>query len=135
VTSIPRILIVEDDQLDQYLIKRAFDQCDHGGEYAFASDAEDALAQLQAGPLPQLIVTDLRMPGIGGFGLLRELKSDQKLKNIPAIVFSTSSQEEDIREAYDRHANSYVVKPTDSAGYERFAFRVREYWLFENKVA
>ena len=128
-------LIVEDDKLDRYLIRRAFQVVSENIEIEFAEDAESALEILTVRDAPSVIVTDLRMPGIGGMALLSRLKSDESLRRIPAVVFSTSSESEDIQQAYDNYANSYVVKPDNSAGYERFALRLRDYWLEENRLA
>ena len=129
------IMSVEDDKLDRYLIRRAFQVVSEDIKLEFAEDAETALEHLSGDKKPKVIVTDLRMPGIGGMELIARLKADHKLRSIPTVVFSTSSESEDIQQAYDRFANSYVVKPDNSAGYERFAMRMRDYWLEENRLA
>ena len=127
------VLIVEDDKLDRFLIEHAFKKLETSVEFDFAHDAESAWETLENGNRPTLIVTDLNMPGIGGMELLSRIKRSDQLKTIPTIVFSTSSDDEDLREAYNRFANSYVVKPGDAGGYSRFAERVNSYWMQENR--
>ena len=75
---------------------------------------------------PTLIVTDLNMPGIGGMELLSRIKRSDQLKTIQRSC-STSSDDADLREAYNRFANSYVVKPGDAGGYSLIAERVNSY--------
>ena len=129
-----KILVVEDDQLDQYLIKHASSQVEGFPELHFANSAEAALDMLAAGDVPALIVTDLNMPGIGGMELISRVKNDKTLREIPTVVFSTSSDMEDVRAAYQRYANSYIVKPDDSQGYLRFAQSIKSYWMEENRL-
>lgn len=128
------VLIVEDDPLDQFLIRNAFEAVGLESELAFASDGEAALDVLEAGLDPCVVVTDLRMPGLDGFGFLAELRKDDRLRRIPTVVFSTSSENEDILKAYDRCANSYIVKPHSASGYQQFADRLRQYWIEENRL-
>ena len=128
------MLVVEDDPLDQFLIRVALEKAGLDEIAIFSSDAESAIKVLDEGYRPDLIITDLRMPGMGGIGLLSMLKNDDRYRSIPAVVFSTSSENEDIVSAYQRFANSYIVKPHSASGYERFAMRLRDYWLEENRL-
>ena len=82
------VLIVEDDPRDQFFLKHAFDDIGLKVELKFANSAEDALEHISSGFLPTTIVTDLSMPGMGGFGLLDRLKQSEVLRRIPTIVFS-----------------------------------------------
>ena len=127
------VLVVEDDELDRYLIRYAFGQIEKNFEYEFASDAEAALERLSDGMPPSVIVTDLNMPGMGGMEFISRVKSSEQFRHIPTIVFSTSSDVTDLKDAYDRYANSYVVKPDSNDGYVRFAQRLNSYWMEENR--
>jgi CheY-like chemotaxis protein len=124
---------VEDDNLDRYLISHAFGRIERSFEYEFATDAEEALERLSSGHPPSIIVTDLNMPGMGGMEFISQVKSSERLRHIPTIVFSTSSDQSDMKNAYDRYANSYVVKPDSNDGYIRFAERLNSYWMGENR--
>ncbi|MAK62653.1 MAG: response regulator [Ponticaulis sp.] len=134
MTYAVNVLIVEDDELDRFLIRRALESVGVKFKFHFENSAEEALSSLGDGGLPQLIVTDLRMPGMGGFGLLERLKSSSEHKRIPTIVFTTSSIQDDVDDAYDRFACSYLVKPNDNEGYERFAKYLNNYWVTENRL-
>lgn len=128
------ILLVEDDLKDQKFILRALNKADGNLEIEVAKDAECALEALENGLSPKIIVTDLNMPGMGGQGLLEQLKMDERYKNIPTIVLSTSENDNDIKESYSRHANAYMVKPDSIAGYQKVASLLNEFWLNEVKL-
>lgn len=80
-------------------------------------------------PRPHMILLDLRLPGIDGLEVLRMIKEQEELKNIPVIVLTTSEAEKDVARAYSNHVNSYLVKPV---GYEEFSKLMNDlgfYWL------
>ena len=82
-----------------------------------------------ATPRPHMILLDLRLPGIDGLEVLRLIKEQEELKNIPVIVLTTSEAEKDVARAYSNHVNSYLVKPV---GYEEFSKLMNDlgfYWL------
>jgi two-component system response regulator len=82
---------------------------------------------------PKVILLDLRMPKVGGLEVISKLKSNDKLKNIPIVVLTSSKEDFDIRESYRLGANSFVSKPVV---FEEFADAVAKlglYWLAINK--
>lgn len=89
------------------------------GRYKRASDAA----------LPCLILLDLNLPGTDGREVLEEVKADPKLKLIPIIVLTTSSDDRDIARCYEYGANSYVVKPVQFDGFITAMERLSGYWL------
>lgn len=111
------ILLVEDNEDDAWLTKRVFRRLAVPTELHIATDGVDALKFLRQqppytnAPLPDIILLDLNMPGMDGRQLLTELKSDENLKSIPALVLSTSDADHDVREAYRAHASAYLTKP------------------------
>lgn len=128
------VLIVEDDELDRFLIQHALEHADIQFKYRFANCAEDAQDILEAGHRPHLIVSDLRMPGIGGFGFLKWLKGSENYRRIPAIIFSNSTDQADVDKAYEGYASSYLNKPIDGEGYKRFTSILNAYWVTENRL-
>lgn len=112
-----RLLIVEDDPAYLYLVQHAFQEA-HGRvrwELSTAEDGEEALDLLFAEEnahlaLPDLILLDWNLPKVNGCEVLRRLKEHRKLRCIPVLVFSTSTAEKDIRDAYEGHANGYILK-------------------------
>lgn len=103
-------------------------------------NADDAIAYIRGAgrfsrrEMPDLVIVDLKMPGKDGFDVLREVKSDERFKELPIIVLSSSDDESDIHAAYKMGSNSYVVKPIR---YEAFAERVGQipdYWGKVNEL-
>nr|HMQ55310.1 response regulator [Anaerolineae bacterium] len=98
-------------------------------------DGVQAIAYLRrqgeyaAAPRPDLILLDLNLPRKNGREVLAEIKADSALKSIPVVVLTTSQSERDVLEAYDHHANCYIVKPV---GFEKFleALKtIRQFWF------
>ena len=84
-------------------------------------------------PMPQLILLDLRLPKIDGIEVLKEIKQDETLRNIPVVVLTTSEAETDIAKAYTHHVNSYVVKPVDFNSFTKLMRDLGLYWLCWNR--
>src|SRR5207237_4630194 len=85
--------------------------------------------------LPQLVLLDLKLPKVDGLEVLRRLRADERTKRLPVVVFTSSSEEEDMIKSYDLVANSYVRKPVE---FEQFIEATRQlglYWLVLNEVA
>lgn len=82
---------------------------------------------------PMLILLDLRMPKVDGLQVLKELKSHIETKHIPVVVLTTSSNETDLAEAYEYHANSYLVKPVDFEKFSKLINDLGFYWFALNE--
>ncbi len=109
-----RIMVVEDEPLVLSNLVELLGL--HGFETMSASDGQIALDQLlqvanTREALPHLIVSDLMMPNLDGYGLLGEVKKDQRLKKIPLVVLSAKSDSSDLNKAFELGASDYVVKP------------------------
>jgi CheY-like chemotaxis protein len=109
------VLLVEDDPADALLMEEALGRPGLARTVSRAGDGVAALEYLRdpANPRPDLIVLDLNMPRMNGRELLGALKEDPRLRAIPVVVLTTSGAPDDVRSAYLRHANAYVVKPID----------------------
>jgi chemotaxis family two-component system response regulator Rcp1 len=118
------ILLVEDSPTDALLAREAFEFAQVPNRLHLVTDGAEAIAFLRRegrhsdAPRPHVILLDLNLPKKDGREVLREIKSDDRLKQIPVIVLTTSSAETDILHSYSLHANCYIVKPVD---FERFA--------------
>ena len=110
-----KILLVDDSEADVYLFQEAFRAVQSVHELEVARDGEQALQVLHAGAgkehLRALILLDLNLPKTDGFEVLHAIRSDSKLRAIPVIVVSSSSDERQVRRAYESGANAYIVKP------------------------
>lgn len=126
-----KIFVVEDDFDDQYIIEMALQKA--GVEYALTAfedgkDLVDYLSDIEEEKFPGIILLDLNLPNWDGKRTLKVLKSDQRFKHIPVIIFTTSKSEIDVWEAYQLGANSYVVKPNDFEEILRTIRTICSYW-------
>lgn len=138
------ILLVEDNPRDETLTLRALKKANILNEVIVARDGVEALDYLfgtgtYAGrdthEIPQLVLLDLKLPKVDGLQVLEKLRADKQYKRLPVVVFTSSSEEEDLIKSYDLGANSYVRKPVD---FEQFMEATRQlglYWLVLNLVA
>jgi DNA-binding response OmpR family regulator len=83
-------------------------------------------------PLPSLVLLDLKLPGIDGFEVLRQIKSTAMLKRLPVIILTSSKEEGDRALSYDNGANSYLVKPVSFDGFLDVVRKIEGYWLSLN---
>ena len=113
-----KILLVDDSETDLYLFQEAFRALHSIHELEVVRNGEEALQHLHAAAgkqaVPALIVLDLSLPKMDGFEVLRAIRADSKLRAIPVIVFSSSSNERQVYRAYELGANAYMVKPLDN---------------------
>ncbi len=130
------ILLVEDDPGDQKLVKKSLDREKIANELYIANNAEEALEYLEGSkngdnetPMPDLILLDLNMPGIGGQEFLRQLKSDDLLDTIPVVILTTSDSDKDVLETLFLHASGYIKKPGSLEGFKEVMQHINEYWF------
>ena len=103
-----RILVVEDEKQISDMI--AFKLRNSGHQVIQAHDGEQAI-DLAKGHLPDLVMLDVMMPGIGGFEVLRRLKIDPALRAVPVIMVTAKGHERDVLSGLQGGAVDYVVKP------------------------
>ncbi|GGK36048.1 response regulator [Deinococcus malanensis] len=129
MASVPQhYLLIDDSATDQLLAQEAFAQLQPHSTLTCVSGGTEARELLESGSsLPDVILLDINMPGINGFQLLEWLKDQPNLRRIPVVMLSTSSAEQDVRQAYSLHASSYLVK---SASFEAFVVQVEAFLGF-----
>ena len=134
----PVILIVDDDSNDQLLIKTAFKQIGVTDPIFSANDGVEALAYLKGAgqyndrerfPFPTVLMVDLKMPKMNGFELLRYLKNDTNFAVLPTCVFTSSSDSNDVANAYLFGANAYHVKPSSLDQLCRHLKTMHDFWI------
>lgn len=126
------ILLVEDDSVDAKTIKRAFEELKVRNKLVHVTNGEDALNYLQGSSdkKPCVMLLDLNMPKMDGIEFLQAVKADKVLKQIPVVVLTMSSQEQDVIESFNLGVAGYITKP---ASYEEFVNKLRTfniYWTF-----
>ena len=134
-----KILLVEDSRDDILLIQRAFNKTKLTEKFDLivAQDGNQALSYLhdtdissvsQHGKIPMILLLDLNLPKMNGFEILQRIRSNDKTKLIPVIVFTSSKEDQDITKSYLLGANSYVRKPIDSDKFTAVLQQIVSYW-------
>lgn len=103
-----KVLVVEDDFFVSDIYHTKFEQ--EGCDVIIARDGEDALQKLDAGLHPDIILLDIVMPKMDGKEFLRKVKSMNGLKDIPVLILSNLSQQEDVDDGLGMGADEYVIK-------------------------
>ncbi|MBB6092729.1 CheY-like chemotaxis protein [Povalibacter uvarum] len=136
------VLLADDNATDAELTKRALELGGVSRNIVWVQDGEAALdyllrkgqyAQRPSG-LPRLMLLDLHMPKIDGLDVLARIKSDPQLRAIPIVIMSSSDQESDMTRSYERHANSYIVKPVDFKQFTDQVSILGQYWMRVNRA-
>jgi two-component system response regulator len=130
------ILLVEDDLDDAELTKRAFARSRVENEIEVVRDGSAALERLigpQAGPLPALVLLDLKLPRVDGLEVLQRLRAHERTRLLPVVILTSSREERDLEQGYKLGANSYIRKPVDFAAFEQAVDQIGAYWLVLNE--
>lgn len=135
VNKLGRILMVEDDSKDVELTLEALKDYNLANEVVVTHDGEQALDyiycrgeyKLRSGENPAVILLDLKLPKVDGMEVLKQIKSDAKLKMIPVVVLTSSREERDMVSSYQLGVNAYVVKPVD---FHEFVNAIKELGAF-----
>jgi len=138
------LIVVEDNPTDAALIGRVLRRNGMADEAEFLSDGQALLNRLGLDTgkpenggrrPPRLVLLDLKLPKVSGLEALKTIDENDFLRNLPVVVLTSSSDPGDIRTAYSRGANSYVVKPVDAAQFNKKITELISYWLQTNLVA
>lgn len=131
------IILVEDNPVDVDLTLRAFKKQNLINPIVVARDGEEALTIIknweEEKALPTLILLDLQLPRVNGLEVLKEIKSHPRFKTIPIVVLTTSSDQTDVKTAYELGANSYIEKPVDFDKFMEVVAQIELYWNVINK--
>lgn len=126
-------LLVEDDDDHAMLVTRSLQRSRVSNQVDRVSDGEAALSYLRqkgefAGRQPDVVLLDLKLPKVDGHEVLRQIKEDPTLRQIPIVVLTTSQAEIDRARAYEHHANSYLVKPVNFERFQQMIEDLNLYW-------
>jgi len=137
------ILLVEDNKDDLELALHALRKERLANRIQIARDGEEALDFLfcrgefsdrSFNHQPRLVLLDLKLPKVDGMEVLKQLKSDQRTKNIPVVILTSSKEERDLVSGYNLGANSYIQKPVDFDQFRETVKQVGLYWLVVNQA-
>jgi CheY-like chemotaxis protein len=142
MNSIP-ILYVEDEEADVILLQHVLTKAGIGNPLQTVKDGKAAkdylagdgpFADRKLHPLPGLVLLDLNLPYWSGFEVLEWIRQQSQLRQLPVVVFSSSSRPDDIARAYDLGANAYLVKPNALADLASLVLALRDFWLLHNRL-
>ena len=137
------ILLVEDNPDDEELILRSLRKVNIVNEVTVARDGAQAIELLfgaggrtafKDGALPAVVLLDLRLPKVGGFDVLKKIRSQPETRLLPVVILTSSSEEEDMARSYEGGANSYVRKPIDFTEFASAVSQLGLYWVILNSV-
>ena len=133
------ILLVEDDPGHARLIEKNLRRANITNKIIMAHDGQQALdylfgtGEFSGSPHHSslLILLDLNLPVLDGFGVLKKMKADERTKRIPVIILTTTDDDREVDKCYDLGCNIYMTKPVD---YEQFSEAIRKLGLFLSVV-
>lgn len=109
-----KVILTDDDEDDRLFFQEAIEAVDIKTNLKLFNNGKDLMAYLKtANDMPHLIFLDLNMPLKTGKECLREIKLDERLKDVIIAIYSTSSSEQDIEDTFLHGANIYIKKPSD----------------------
>ena len=135
MNELGRILLVEDDPKDIDLTLTALEEYKLANEVVVVRDGAEALDYLhtrgnyrsRSRENPAVLLLDLKLPKVDGLEVLREIRSDERLKLIPVVVLTSSREDRDMVASYKLGVNAYVVKPVD---FHEFVNAIKELGVF-----
>lgn len=130
-----QILLAEDSSADIHMVERSLKASKLPTELKVLTDGRETLDYLtqkgnhSAAALPDLILLDLHLPRKNGYEILREIKADSRLKQIPVVVLTNSESNVDVSKSYELHANTFITKPVSQKKFQEAILRVLDYWF------
>lgn len=137
------ILIVEDNPDDEEMTLRSLSQSGIANDVQVVRDGVEALDFLfgmgafegrDLSYMPAVVLLDLKLPKLNGIDVLTRMRQDDRTRNIPVVILTSSSEEEDMIKSYKSGANSYVRKPVVFANFADVVSQLGMYWLLLNQV-
>jgi CheY-like chemotaxis protein len=132
------ILLVEDREDDVLLMLRSFEKAGIKNAIQVVGDGEQAIQYLSgqgkysnrgAYPLPELVLLDLKLPGVDGFEVLRWIRTNSQLPGLRVVVLTSSDSVRDVNLAYSLGANSFLVKPMDFNRFVELSGLIADTWF------
>ena len=133
-SSTLNIFIVEDDPADELLTRRAFKDCKHKLNIFAVHDGSKALEFLRdknavlTFPRPDIILLDLNIPKRDGHSVLKEIKRDREIQDIPVIILTNSVSVQEMISVYKNHASGYICKSFDFDVFQQSMMGLINYW-------
>lgn len=133
------ILVIEDNDMDLDFCLQAFEEHAIANPVIACRDGDEAIAFINthSNPsdrkFPLLVLLDLRLPKMDGIEVLRHARAQSNWQMVPFIVLTTSSENADVKAAYQQGVNSYIVKPVDFGKFSEVVKHLKVYWILTNE--
>jgi len=137
------LLLVDDNDTDAELTLLALKRYNPSSQIIRFADGQATLEYLfqretihkaELRPNPKMILLDLKLVGMSGLDVLRSIKNNPLTHLIPVVIFSSSTQAEDIRDCYELGANSFISKPVQFEEFLETIKNLSYYWLLLNRI-
>ena len=141
-TGIVDVLLVEDNPQDADLTIRSLKKFNLANSIFVVEDGAEAIdfifcsgkyVERDIAHPPKVIFLDLKLPKLNGLEVLKRLKGDERTRQIPVVVVTSSREDPDIKSAYSLGVNSYVIKPVDFELFAECVSKLGLYWLLVNQ--
>ncbi len=140
--ELPKILLVEDNENDVELTLGALEEYNLANRVDVARDGVEALEYLECkgkyedrkNEKPIVVMLDIKMPKMDGLEVLKKIKSNPELKDIPVVMLTSSNLDRDIIESYSAGVNAYVVKPIDFSEFMDAVKHLGIFWALINRT-
>ncbi len=129
------ILLVEDNPGDARLAMESLKDAKVNNNLYWVQDGVQAMVFLRRqgeyseAPRPDVVLLDLNLPKKDGREVLAEIKTDEDLRSIPVVILTVSSDERDVLETYNLHANCFITKPIDLDQFIEVVKSIEDFWL------
>ena len=136
------VLLVEDNPHEAQLTIRSLKKHNLANKLHHVDDGEEALDFVfgrekyvgrVVGEGLKVILLDLKLPKVDGLEVLKQIKEDERTKQIPVVILTSSKEEQDIVASYKLGVNSYIVKPVQFESFAKAVADLGMYWMFHNQ--
>ena len=137
------ILIVEDNPDDEEMTLRSLSKSGLANDVQVVRDGVEALdflfgtgtfAGRDTSLMPTVVLLDLKLPKLNGIDVLKRMRQHDQTRNIPVVILTSSSEDEDMARSYDSGANSYVRKPVMFTDFASVVSQLGLYWMLLNQI-
>ncbi|MCR6628033.1 MAG: response regulator [Pseudoxanthomonas sp.] len=142
MSDIRTILLAEDSLADAEMAIDALREANLANPIVHVEDGVEAMDYLlrrgaHAGReegMPSVLLLDIKMPRMDGLEVLKQIRSDEKLKALPVVILSSSREESDLARSWDLGVNAYVVKPVDIDQFFQAVKTLGTFWAVINET-
>ena len=141
ISELKRILLAEDNPKDVELPLAGLDENNLPNEVVVVRDGAETLDylyrrgkfQMRGDNNPAVVLLDIKMPKVDGIEVLKQIKSDEKLKTVPVVILTSSREEKDLIQSYKLGVNAYVVKPVNFQEFVKAVKDLGAFWAILNE--